>query len=116
MNRNLFAAPIRRAGSDGRPASLLHAPADPRQRRRQTTTTRLNDGLLWTRAAWAEVLGLEPVVRWHTTRGEAREARPWADGATSAMAYLHEAAKHSGLARKYLADIARRDREREALR
>lgn len=110
MTDSLFVGALSRLGRSGRPATLVHTPIDPRQTKPQVTGSRLNDGLLWTRAAWAEVLGLEPVVKWRTTKGEAREARPWRDGSMSAWKYLYATAERptGGLARKYLADLERR--------
>lgn len=111
MSRDLFTSALRRTRHDGRPAQLIHTHVDPRITRPDVTSTRLNDGLLWIRAAWAEVLGLNPVIRWHSSSGTLWQVSPWKHGRESALRYLHEHAEgpRGGMARKYLADLRRRD-------
>lgn len=106
---SLLAYDIARLTRSGRPASLVHRPLNPRQKRMQVWSSRLNDGHLWANAAWAEVMGLEPVVRWRTLKGEQREVRPWRNGAESALTYLQQMLDSpfgKGMARQRLARLA----------
>lgn len=126
VTSGLFSAPLRRVKHDGRPATLLYDPSPDHPRRtdraprRRTYGSRLNDGTLWAQAAWAELAGLDPVVRYHVHSGMQRVERPWRDR-EAALAFLHAmAADHLGriTARQRLDNLLRRGHitEEEALR
>lgn len=74
---------------------------------------RATDGNTWALAAWAEIMGLEPVITHRPRQGAPRKVltRPWRHGKTSAWAYLEEAAKDKlfgAPARQALADLSKR--------
>lgn len=118
VTADLFSTPLRRVRHDGRHASVVYN--DPRSdapmRRggrppaRRIYGSRLNDGSLWASAAWAELAGLEPFVRYHTHNGSQRIERPWRDR-EAALAFLHAMLdSHTGrvTARRRLVDLLQR--------
>ena len=68
---------------------------------------------MWCRLAWAECMGLDPMVSWTQPNREKKKMNPWLNGAESARAFLEALAKDpdpfaaSDTARKVLAGLDR---------